>query len=82
VDNKLREWLGLVAQISHVQLTEGSDYFKWSLTKSGLYTVRSLYHHLIDTQPPFHHKDLEDEDSTKNKDFSLVSTKGGRSNQR
>jgi hypothetical protein len=58
VDNKVREWLGLVAQISHVQLTEGSDYFEWSLTKSGLYTVRSLYHHLIDTQPPFHHKKI------------------------
>jgi hypothetical protein len=55
VDNKLREWLNLVARISHVQLVEGSDYFKWSLTKSGLYTVRSLYRHLIDTHPPFRH---------------------------
>jgi hypothetical protein len=27
VDNNLRHWLGLVAQISHVQLTEGSDFF-------------------------------------------------------
>jgi hypothetical protein len=55
VENNRREWLGLVAQISHVQLTEGSDFFKWSLTKSGLFTVRSLYHHLIDTHPPFQH---------------------------
>jgi hypothetical protein len=55
VDNKLREWLNLVAKISHVQLVEGSDYFKWSLTKSGLYNVRSLYCHLIDTHPPFRH---------------------------
>jgi hypothetical protein len=58
VDNKLREWLGLVAQVSHVQLTEGSDYFKWSINKPGLYTVRSLYHHLIDTQPLFHHRKI------------------------
>jgi hypothetical protein len=26
VDNNLRDWLGLVARISHVQLTEGSDF--------------------------------------------------------
>jgi hypothetical protein len=58
VDNNLRDWLGLVARISHVQLTEGSDLFKWSLTKSGLFTVRSLYHHLIDTNPPFQHQKI------------------------
>jgi hypothetical protein len=28
VDDKLRDWLSLVAQISHVELAEGSDYFK------------------------------------------------------
>jgi hypothetical protein len=55
VDNKLREWINLVARISHVQLVEGSHHFKWSLTKSGLFTIRSLYPHLIDTQPPFRH---------------------------
>jgi hypothetical protein len=55
VDNKLREWLNLVSRISHVQLVEGSDYFKWSLTKSGIYTVWSLFRHLIDTHPPFRH---------------------------
>jgi hypothetical protein len=41
-----------------VQLTEGSDFFKWGLTKSGLFTVRSLYHHLIDTNPPFQHRKI------------------------
>jgi hypothetical protein len=58
VDNNIRDWLGLVAQILHVQLTEGSDLFKWSLNKSGLFTVRSLYHHLIDTNPPFQHQKI------------------------
>jgi hypothetical protein len=58
MDNKLRDWLSLVAQISHVELTDDSDYFKWSLNKSGLYTARSLYQHLIDTQPPFHHRKI------------------------
>jgi hypothetical protein len=58
VDNNLRDRLGLVARTSHVQLTEGSDLFKWRLTKSGLFTVRSLYHHLIDTNPPFQHRKI------------------------
>ena len=56
VDNKLVEWQDLVAQIDHVNLVDGSDTFRWTLTKSGLYTVRSWYLHLIDTQPPFRHK--------------------------
>ena len=58
MDNKLIEWRKLVAQVSHVGLVEGSDFFKWNLTTSGLYSVRSLYLHLIDTHPPFHHKKL------------------------
>jgi hypothetical protein len=58
VDNKLIEWLNLVARISNVELVEGSDYFKWSLTKSGLFSVRSMYLHLIDSQPPFHHNKI------------------------
>jgi hypothetical protein len=58
VDNKLLEWRKLVAQVSNVGLVEGSDYFKWKLTTSGLYSVRSLYLHLIDKHPPFHHKKL------------------------
>ena len=53
VDNKLIEWLNLVARISYVQLVEGSDYFKWSLIKTGLFSVSSMYLHLIITQPPF-----------------------------
>jgi hypothetical protein len=58
VGNKLLEWLNLVAQISNVELVGGSDYFRWNLTKSGLFSVRSLYLHLIDTQPPFLHRKL------------------------
>jgi len=56
VDNKLLEWLKLVAQISNVELV--SDYFRWNLTKSRLFCVRSLYLHLIDTPPPFLHRKL------------------------
>ena len=58
MNNKLIAWLKLVAQISNVELMEGSDYFRWNLTKSGLFSVRSLYLHLIDTQPPFLRKKI------------------------
>ena len=56
VDNKLVEWQNLVAQIAHVQLVDGSDTFRWNLTKSGSFTVRSLYLHFLDRQPSFRHK--------------------------
>ena len=56
MDNKLIEWQNLVAQIAHVQLVDGSDMFRWDLNNSGSFTVRSLYLHLLDRQPPFRHK--------------------------
>ena len=58
MDNKLAEWLSLVARISNVELVEGSDYFRWGLTDSGLFSVRSMYLYLIDTQIPFRHKKI------------------------
>ena len=58
VDNKLVEWSNLVAQITHVDLANGLDNFRWNLTKSGLFTVRSFYLYLIDTHPPFRHKSI------------------------
>jgi hypothetical protein len=77
VDNNLREWLGLVAQISHVQLTEGSDFFKMEPNQ-----VR-LVHCPVFVSPSYWYtstvsasEDLEDDDSTKDKDFSLVSKRG------
>ena len=56
MENKLVEWQDLVAQIAHVNLVDGTDTFRWNLTKSGVYTVRSLYLHLIGRQPTFRHK--------------------------
>jgi len=56
VDNKMVEWQNLVAQIAHVQLVNGSNTFRWNLTNSGSFTVRSFYLHLLDSQPPFRHK--------------------------
>jgi hypothetical protein len=58
VDRKLLEWLNLVAQISNIELVDGSYYFKWNLTKSGLFSICSLYLYLIDTPLPFLHRKL------------------------
>jgi len=55
VDNKLLEWQNLVAQIAHVNLVDEPDNFNWNMTTSRSYTVRSLYLHLIDRNPPFRH---------------------------
>jgi hypothetical protein len=56
VDNKLVEWQNHVAQIVNIQLVDGSDTFRWNLTKLGFFTVRSLYLHLLVRQPAFRHK--------------------------
>jgi hypothetical protein len=58
VDNNLRQWLHLVAPVSNVVLEDGNDYYKWLLTKNGLYTVRTMYLHVIDKHPPFQHKKI------------------------
>jgi glycosyltransferase involved in cell wall biosynthesis len=58
VDNNLRQWLHPVARVSNVVLVDGNDHFKWLLIKSGLFTVRSMYLHTIDTHPPFQHKKI------------------------
>jgi hypothetical protein len=58
VDNNLNHWLHLVARVSNVVLVDDKDYFKWRLTKSGFFTVQSLYLHDIDTHPPFQHRKI------------------------
>jgi hypothetical protein len=58
VDNNLSHWLHLVAWVSNVVVVDDKDYFKWRLTKSGVFTVQSLYLHDIDTHPPFQHRKI------------------------
>jgi hypothetical protein len=58
VDNNLRHWIHLVAQVSDVVLVDGKDCFKWLLTKNGFFTVQSMYLDAIDTHPPFQHKKI------------------------
>ena len=47
VGNKLLEWRNLVATIAQVNLNEGIDVFIWSLHKNGMFTVKSMYKHLV-----------------------------------
>jgi hypothetical protein len=56
VDNNLSQWLYLVARVSNVVLVDDKDYFKWLLTKSGFFTVRSMYLDGIDTHTLFQHR--------------------------
>jgi hypothetical protein len=50
--------ISILQTVSNVVLVDGNDYFKWLLTKNGLFTVRSMYLHAVDTHPPFQHKKI------------------------
>ena len=56
---KLRDWSNLVAQIAPFNLVDGSDSFSCNLSKFGLFTVHSMYLHLINTHTPFRHKKIQ-----------------------
>jgi hypothetical protein len=56
VDNNLNAWNNLVAQLVNVEIGEGSDTFKWDLTQTGKFSVKSMYSYLINTSPPVQHK--------------------------
>ena len=45
VGDKLTEWYNLVAV--HINLNEGWIFFMWNLHKSGAFTVKSMYRHLV-----------------------------------
>jgi hypothetical protein len=78
MDNNLRQWLHLVARVSNVVLVDGKDYFRWQLTKNGLFTVRSMYQDVLDTHPPFQHRKIW---KSWNQNLSLVSSEGCRFNK-
>jgi len=56
VDEKLQEWLDLIAKITNINLVEESDHFRWNLHKYGVFTIRSMYLHKINEHAPFRHK--------------------------
>ena len=56
VDEKLQEWLDLVAKITNINLVDGRDHFRWNLNKYGIFTVGSIYLHKMNQHTPFCHK--------------------------
>ncbi|WVZ96861.1 LOW QUALITY PROTEIN: hypothetical protein U9M48_042444 [Paspalum notatum var. saurae] len=45
--DRLRAWFELVGRIMNQELRGGKDVFRWDLNKTGLFSVRSMYKHLI-----------------------------------
>jgi hypothetical protein len=83
MDNNVNHWLHLLARVSDVVLVDDKGYFKWRPTKSGFFTVRSLYLHDIDTHPPFQHRKIWKWKIPLNiKIFPSVSSEGGRFDER
>jgi hypothetical protein len=41
--NKWSRWLHLVDRVIHIQLSNKQDKFGWSLSRSGCFTVKSMY---------------------------------------
>jgi hypothetical protein len=42
-DNRWFQWLHLIQRLTNVQLNNEKDKFVWGLTKSGQFTVKSMY---------------------------------------
>ena len=45
---RLASWNELLQRLASVQLTQGSDEFRWGLTKNGVFSVGSMYKGLIE----------------------------------
>jgi hypothetical protein len=55
---RANRWLHLCTRLLDVQLTSQPDVFKWGLTKSGLYSVKSMYIDYMDDHTKYLHKYL------------------------
>ena len=56
VNENLQEWHDLIAKLTHVNLGAEKDMFRWNLNNSGIFTVRSMYLHMLNQHVPFRHK--------------------------
>jgi hypothetical protein len=41
------QWFQLVSLVAHTELNSNRDLFRWNLTANGMFTVKSLYLHLL-----------------------------------
>ncbi|WVZ53261.1 hypothetical protein U9M48_004230, partial [Paspalum notatum var. saurae] len=44
---RLLAWNELIRRVMNLELSEGRDVFRWGLNKTGVFSVRSMYKHLI-----------------------------------
>jgi hypothetical protein len=58
VGGNLLCWNRLVLSIAHTHLSTGRDEFKWNLSTSRLFTVRSMYNALVNNAKIFYFKPL------------------------
>ena len=47
VGSKLIYWHSFVSNLAHINLNEGMNLFVWNLHNNGLFTVKSMYNHLV-----------------------------------
>jgi hypothetical protein len=47
-ENKWNRWVHLVSRLMNVQLSDSNDSFHWELTMTDLFSVKSMYRHLLD----------------------------------
>jgi hypothetical protein len=43
VDPRLASWNELLQRLGSIQLVQGTDEFRWRLTKNGMFSVSSMY---------------------------------------
>jgi hypothetical protein len=56
---RLNSWNELILRLAPVQLQQGSDVFRWNLTKNGVFSVGSMYSALIEPiQPVLNNKSI------------------------
>ena len=49
---RLASWNSLLAQLRSVQLTQGSDEFRWNLCENGKFSMDSMYRALVHLDVP------------------------------
>ena len=54
--SKWSDWLHFVEELMGVTLSNEPDQFRWRLTPSGMFSVKSMYADLMNGQVPFRHK--------------------------
>jgi hypothetical protein len=71
--NKWNQWLHLVLRLMEVLLSSAQEIFRWDLTTSGMFSVKTMYLDFINGHTKnFKKIYLEDKGTAKNQDFHVV----------